>query len=852
MPIKMQCPGCAAPLTFPDQAEGKRARCTSCQVVLTVTKPKVAAPTSESPTATAATDGGLMLGMLEEDLAARKKRVASGEAGDDAGQYGVSEPRGEAPSKSRLAAITAIAGGDPDRVGGLGVRARPMYRANNGPVSAAGELLEGLVGIASLLLSLGGFGYSMFAAINAVEKGAWLIVTLYTTLFVLFFAIVVPGCIAAMKAASVILKFELPESPYYRMAVVVCFPSAMATLGNILGSTPVAIVMGIGGCLLATVVLWLMYRLRPLEWLLGATLTSVAFVPLVIVTVMGAAMFTGWLSWRVEKWNNDAEIAKAREEAKKQEAERPKQPVLFDLVSETEAKTPIPESVTAMTITQDEADRLSAAVRLGNVSIRLPQDVSLTESNPGTLAFVFRSAAMPGAANEENTTITITVSERAVAGQYRPVVGWPKASASDPNSRGGAYAEGMYGFRPFTDTTTQTAIDYLRIGSLAATRARLTLADRKREIERYVVIDGPSILSVTITSPVSKREQNALATASVATLKKADGSVAGFGAMDDARTLLELAARGYDEALQTIRLGEKHHEAIVEATGSSDAGVRAFAMRWVPILPREQAMPLLESGLKDASPRVRREAIVALETKMHQKVDAVTRFLTDVTFEKTEPQQLLRPICGPLYLPRSRMAFASDPFDRVPSETPPSPAAEPRRAEVSQAIASRLESAAAKDIWIWAMALGMWGDEKYLAALRTKYNHPDLTEDAKLGLILGMANLKDAETRIVLLGYLSEDKPGAAEGLIHYAPGIEKDVLAAMRQSDASARQAIAILSKIGTRQSLATLNSIAEGNSSYASAARAAADAIRERLRGEKDKTAPAPPPTSPAPDSP
>lgn len=864
MPIKMQCPGCGEPLTFPDQAEGRRAKCASCQVVMVVTKPKAIAPTSESPTNSAPTDGGLMLSMLEEDRAARQKRTASGT--DDDLPPGMDTAEGGVPDAKRMAALTVMAGGDPSLANAL--KQRGKVRRYTGASTAAGELAEMLVGLISIILSIIGFTYVTFAMLRASKEGsAWLALTLSGSMLVLFLILVVPGCLGAMKVASMAMRFELPESPYYRTLVAVCFPFAMSTLGSNF-SQAYGILFGFGGIALTYFVLWLMFRLRPLEWLVGAILATVAFVPLMIATMLGSVLITTWAASAVAKVDRDIAAAKERGEQKPAPVAPAAPSGPARLIDAALAMMPIPADSPEFVADRAVTDQLDPEITAGNLSIRTPPKAHVSVGDRGvqvTLSlkelgktYESRAGAMQNAGQ-----VQIVVQKAPVALQQRPIVGFPQVKSDTKAISGGfmmqtyeEYEGGLFGIPPCDQEVTSTAVDQVRLNGHAATRTRCLLSGRSREITQFVMFDGDQLMHITVNTPVDRPDLTAQGLACAASVRKVDPAVAGWGEFGDRATALRFIERGYGNH-DSIKFKDTDRDEVLALAKSPKPKLRAAAMWWLTQWINDETLGIIKAGLNDEAPEVRYAALRVSEKFSSEKPDAITKFLIQMQSLDAYDVELYPTI----------VLICSEAVRVIPSlshwsvrDNQASPANEPRREQVRQAILDRLKVGAPAEFPALALALGRWGNSNDIAMLREHYQKPDIDEPTKLVLMVSLARLKDPSMRDLWLERLRNNKPEwLYEALTPYGSSIERDVLAALRASldaDVTTREGlvmreamISILGDIGTRQSLPILNELAERRRDEP--ARKAADAIRARIRGEKDKATESQP-ASPAPATP
>jgi prepilin-type processing-associated H-X9-DG protein len=114
----------------------------------------------------------------------------------------------------------------------------------------------------------------------AVFQGL-LIISGTVTAFVL--AILTPLCLLGVFIASKIMKFETPGSFFWRCAAVVCAPMSLYILLSGFGFAEPKAVSWVFGLATMLGVLWLMFRLKPLHYLVNASFVLVIMVGLPVL-----------------------------------------------------------------------------------------------------------------------------------------------------------------------------------------------------------------------------------------------------------------------------------------------------------------------------------------------------------------------------------------------------------------------------------------------------------------------------------------------------------------------------------------------------------------------------------------
>lgn len=155
------------------------------------------------------------------------------------------------------------------------------------------------IGVLVLFLVITFFrGMSAATSADVGSKGAaagmafGMLLGAFTVLLIIIFGIMATLCMLGVFIASKIMKFERPGSFYLRCCAVVCAPISLGIVVNGFGFAEPSAVSWMVQVPVFYGVLWLMFRLRPLPYLITAVFVTVCVVgiPFIIVFLIASAL----------------------------------------------------------------------------------------------------------------------------------------------------------------------------------------------------------------------------------------------------------------------------------------------------------------------------------------------------------------------------------------------------------------------------------------------------------------------------------------------------------------------------------------------------------------------------------
>jgi hypothetical protein len=186
-------------------------------------------------------------------------------------------------------------------------------RFRSGPINAyisiAGEdTIDGLVPMASIgiliiflvitfIRTMSAAGHAAPEEVQAQAKGFafGLLLGAYAILLLVIFGIFSPLCMLGVFIASKIMNFERPGSFYLRCAAVICAPISLGIVVNGFGFGEPTALSWVVMLPVMLGVLWLMFRLKPIPYLVSAAFSMICAVGIPVMLILLLALSLGGL-----------------------------------------------------------------------------------------------------------------------------------------------------------------------------------------------------------------------------------------------------------------------------------------------------------------------------------------------------------------------------------------------------------------------------------------------------------------------------------------------------------------------------------------------------------------------------
>lgn len=326
MSIAARCGDCQKLYKVDDKLAGKRVRCKACGGVVEIPaqgESRAASPASARATASPARapaaapprKAAVRPAPLPDDdpfdnLDALMSLEGSGTVTDDPPPIRVPKPARVATAPSGDGILAPAAYSPSLSVRSPGASPAPF---RSGPINAyisiAGEdTIDGLIPMASIgilfIFLIITFIRTMNAASHAVPEAAQgnvagfafgVLLGVYAVFLLVIFGVFSPLCMLGVFIASKILNFERPGSFYLRCAAVICAPISLGIVANGFGFSEPTAVSWIVMVPVMLGVLWLMFRLKPIPYLVSAVFSLICAVGIPVMLIMLLAMSLGGL-----------------------------------------------------------------------------------------------------------------------------------------------------------------------------------------------------------------------------------------------------------------------------------------------------------------------------------------------------------------------------------------------------------------------------------------------------------------------------------------------------------------------------------------------------------------------------
>jgi hypothetical protein len=332
MSIAARCGDCQKLYKVDDKLAGKRVRCKACGGVVEVpaqaetraapSSARAPAAPARAPAAPARSSAAPSRKPAQRpappppdddpfsNLDALMSLEGSGTVTDDPPPVRTSKPARTAPAPSGDG-ILAPAAYSPN----LKVRApgESPARFRSGPINAyisiAGEdTIDGLLPMASIgiliiflvitfIRTMSAAGHAAPEEVQAQAKGFafGILLGAYAILLLIIFGIFSPLCMLGVFIASKIMNFERPGSFYLRCAAVICAPISLGIVVNGFGFADPTALSWVVTLPVMLGVLWLMFRLKPIPYLVSAAFSLICAVGIPVMLILLLAMSLGGL-----------------------------------------------------------------------------------------------------------------------------------------------------------------------------------------------------------------------------------------------------------------------------------------------------------------------------------------------------------------------------------------------------------------------------------------------------------------------------------------------------------------------------------------------------------------------------
>lgn len=315
MSLTARCGACKKTYKVDEKLAGKKVKCRQCGEVFAVPKvvagvplgtgstarpaPAAAKPRVVKPAPAAAASEADPFGNLDALMSLEQ----SGTIDDAPPPPPIPAPAYAPPAGKRKGPIVEYVNED-----GTTSRRPPVYAPRGGRgdyVSIPNEDgIDGFVpmisiGVLVLFLVITLFrGMSAATSADVGSKGAaagvafGILLGAFTVLLIVIFGILATLCMLGVFIASKIMKFERPGSFYLRCCAVVCAPISLGIVVNGFGFAEPSAVSWMVQVPVFYGVLWLMFRLRPLPYLITAVFVTVCVVgiPFIVLFLIASAL----------------------------------------------------------------------------------------------------------------------------------------------------------------------------------------------------------------------------------------------------------------------------------------------------------------------------------------------------------------------------------------------------------------------------------------------------------------------------------------------------------------------------------------------------------------------------------